>query len=81
MNNKGTTQLYYGANEEELDLEDASLAADKERELKRRKGINWKDALEQNKTSSKCVICGKPTQERALLFSTYMYCPCVEETT
>jgi len=76
---KGTPQQQYwwGANEEELDLEDALEIADRKRNTDT--GLPWKEAVELNKTRDKCILCGNPTIEIQLLVSKIRYCKCVED--
>lgn len=41
--------------------------------------ISSKDIYEANKTRTKCIACGKTTEERQLFTSSVRYCSCVEK--
>jgi len=41
--------------------------------------INWQKAYELNKNRLNCVLCGKDTKEKSVLFSTIRYCNCIED--
>lgn len=74
----GQQQYWWGANEEELDLDDALAEIDSRRENAKPE-IHWREALELNKERSECILCGGPTHNRALLGTVLKYCACVEK--
>lgn len=41
--------------------------------------IDWGDAYEANKTRETCIVCGKDTVDKPLLYSAIKFCPCVDE--
>ncbi len=42
------------------------------------KSLSPREVYETNKTRAKCIVCGKPTEERMLFTSSIQYCPCME---
>lgn len=41
--------------------------------------VTQKEAYELNKTRETCIRCGARLSEKAVLATTIMYCPCVDQ--